>query len=54
MQLASLRAALSVQKAFCFDTETTSLDIVDAELVGISICFSKGEAYYISVPDNFA
>ncbi len=53
MQLASLRAALSVQKAFCFDTETTSLDIVDAELVGISICFSKGEAYYISVPDNF-
>lgn len=31
------------------DTETTSLDPVVAELVGISICSAPGEAYYIPV-----
>jgi len=31
------------------DTETTSLSILDAELVGISVSFKKAEAYYIPV-----
>jgi len=31
------------------DTETTSLNPVDAELVGISLCTVPGEAYYIPV-----
>ncbi|SUA25047.1 DNA polymerase I [Neisseria gonorrhoeae] len=29
------------------DTETTSLDAMNAELVGISIAFQAGEAVYI-------
>ena len=38
------------QKEFCFDTETTGLDPHSDQLVGISISFKKGEAYYIPVP----
>lgn len=37
---------------FCFDTETTGLDIASAELVGISFCIKKGEAWFVPVsPD---
>jgi DNA polymerase-1 len=43
---------LSGQKEFCFDTETTGLDPLTDQLVGISISFKKGEAYYIPVPAN--
>jgi len=38
------------QKEFCFDTETTGLDPLSDQLVGISISFKMGEAYYIPVP----
>ncbi|MCW3807573.1 DNA polymerase I [Plebeiibacterium marinum] len=49
---ASLAAELSVQKEFCFDTETTSLDAISAELVGISFSWKKNEAYYVPIPEN--
>ncbi|MFH1759510.1 MAG: DNA polymerase I, partial [bacterium] len=32
---------------FCFDTETTGLSPIDDNIAGISICYNKGEAYYI-------
>lgn len=35
------------------DTETTSLDTQEAELVGISFCFSKDNAYYVPL-NHFA
>ena len=35
------------QKEICIDTETTSLDAHTASLVGISLCWQKGTAYYI-------
>ena len=35
------------QKEICIDTETTSLDAHTASLVGISLCWQKGIAYYI-------
>lgn len=38
------------QKEFCFDTETTSLDVLNAELVGFSFSFKQHQAYYIPVP----
>ncbi len=41
---------LSNVKSFCFDTETTSTDANTAELVGMSFCMTKGEAYYVPVP----
>ena len=40
---------LLFQEAVAFDTETTSLDINEAKLLGISFCFSKNEAYYCDV-----
>lgn len=36
------------------DTETTSIDPISAELVGISFCFNKSEAYYIPIAHTFA
>ncbi|MBM17751.1 MAG: DNA polymerase I [Epsilonproteobacteria bacterium] len=38
---------LKEKKEFAFDTETTGLDPMSARLVGMSICFKEGEAYYI-------
>ncbi len=52
MQRASLRAELSVQKEFCFDTETTSLDAISAELVCMSFSFRPHEAWCVLVPAN--
>lgn len=43
---------LSKVKSFCFDTETTSTDANTAELVGMSFCMTKGEAYYVPVPSD--
>ena len=50
MQRASLRAELSVQDEFCFDTETTGLDTLTAGLVCISFAFRKSEAYCVLLP----
>jgi len=52
MQRASLRAELSVQKEFCFDTETTGLNTHLAEIVCISFSFRKHEAYCVTLPAN--
>ncbi len=41
---------LSRQEAFCFDTETTAIDPIEADMVGMSFCCYKGEAYYVPVP----
>lgn len=43
---------LSAQKSFCFDTETTALDVFEAEIVGLSFSFKKSEAYYVTIPEN--
>jgi DNA polymerase-1 len=40
------------QKSVCFDTETTGLDALHAELVGISFSYEKGKAFYVPVPEN--
>lgn len=47
----TLADKLADQKVFAVDTETNSLDPIAANLVGISISFSEGEAYY--VPTRF-
>ena len=43
---------LMAQKAVAFDTETTSLNEMEAELVGMSFSYKKGLAYYIPIPEN--
>jgi DNA polymerase-1 len=52
MQRASLRAELSVQEEFCFDTETTGLDTHTAELVCMSFSFRKHEAFCVTLPSK--
>jgi len=46
----SLRAA----GTFALDTETTSLNYMDAELVGFSFCAGAGEAAYVPVGHHYA
>jgi DNA polymerase-1 len=38
------------QSEFCFDTETTGLEAIEAELVGLAFSYHKQEAYYVPVP----
>ncbi len=45
-----LISKLFMQKSVCFDTETTGVDVFSAEMVGMSFCFSVGEAYYVPLP----
>ncbi len=38
------------QPAFCFDTETTSINAIDAELVGMAFSWHKNQGWYVPVP----
>ncbi len=40
------------QKEVCFDTETTGLNPLTAELVGISFSWESGKGFYISFPED--
>ena len=40
------------QKSVCFDTETTSLNTMEAELVGIAFSYEKGKGYYLPIPED--
>lgn len=43
---------LMTQKAVSFDTETTSLDEMEAELIGLSFSYKNGLAYYIPLSEK--
>ena len=43
---------LLLQKSVCFDTETTSLDALQAELVGIAFCWEESKGFYLVLPEN--
>jgi DNA polymerase-1 len=43
---------LESQTSVCFDTETTGLDALHAELVGISFSYEKGKGFYVPFPEN--
>lgn len=43
---------LMAQKVVCFDTETTSLNELEAELVGMSFSYKKDLAYYIPLSEK--
>ena len=40
------------QTSVCFDTETTGLDALNAELVGLSFSYEKGKAFYVPFPES--
>ena len=48
----SLISFLDRQDSFCFDTETTSLVAIEAQLVGMSFSYRKGEAFYVPFPED--
>lgn len=43
---------LQNQASVCFDTETTGINTLHAELVGISFSFEKGKGFYVPFPEN--
>ena len=47
-----LISVLQANTEFCFDTETTSLDTILAEVVGMSFAVKVNEAYYVPVSEN--
>lgn len=52
-KIKELAQKLNQQKSFCFDTETTGVDPLKAELVGVAFSFKENEGYYVPVPlDN--
>ena len=46
-KLDELVSNLSNQKEIAFDTETDSLDLIDNQIVGISLCFSESDGFYL-------
>lgn len=47
-----LLQALEAADEFCFDTETTSLNTLNAEIVGLSFAVKNHEAYYVPLSAN--
>jgi DNA polymerase-1 len=47
-------AALERAPLFAFDTETTSLDYMQAEIVGLSFCIEPGTAAYLPLAHDYA
>ena len=47
-----LLESLVKDKEVCFDTETTSLNALHSELVGIAFSWEAGKGYYLSIPEE--
>ncbi|MDY0086459.1 MAG: DNA polymerase I [Bacteroidales bacterium] len=52
-ELKALAKELTLQKSFCFDTETTAVDAHNAELVGLSFAVKPHHAWYVPMPQNY-
>jgi DNA polymerase-1 len=50
--ISGLLTELENCESFCFDTETTGLDTITAELVGMSFATTPGKAWYVPVSEN--
>ena len=53
-KIINLIALLKQHHEFCFDTETTSLNTLNAELVGFSFSVKEHEAYYVPINERKA
>ncbi len=49
----ALLKKLGTATVFCVDTETTSLDYMQAEIVGLSFALQAGEAWYVPVGHDY-
>ncbi len=52
-KLLELVRLLNASTSYCFDTETTSLNVWEAELVGIAFSLEVGKGYYVPFTDDF-
>jgi len=53
-ELEQLLSHLSESEEFCFDTETTGVNALTSDIVGLAFSTEKGVAYYIPFPEDFA
>tara|TARA_B100000700_G_scaffold81744_1_gene91958 strand:- start:4130 stop:6928 length:2799 start_codon:yes stop_codon:yes gene_type:complete len=44
---------LEASEAFCFDLETTSLNYMEAEIVGVGLALKEGEAAYVPLAHDY-
>jgi len=51
-KISHLLGVLNSKTEYCFDTETTSLDTILAEVVGMSFAVKTNEAYYVPVSEE--
>ncbi len=51
-KILQLISTLNQHQEFCFDSETTSLNTLDAEVVGFSFAVKTHHAWYVPVPEN--
>lgn len=51
-ELMALNKTLCAQTSVCFDTETTHVDPLLSELVGLSFAYREGEAFYVPISEN--
>ena len=52
-EVEALLPELLSQKEVCFDTETTSLNELEAQIVGLSLSWEVHKGYYILFPEDF-
>ena len=50
--LLKLRDFFLTKEILCLDTETTSTNAIDAELVGLSFAVEEHQAFYVPIPEN--
>lgn len=51
-ELAELNKKLCMRQSVCFDTETTGIDPLQSDLVGISFAYTEGEAFYVPISEK--
>lgn len=44
---------MAASRAFCFDTETDSLDVLSLNMIGFSVCMQEGEAFFVRLPEIY-
>ncbi len=52
-EVEALLPELLLQKEVCFDTETTSLNEMEAQIVGLALSWEVHKGYYILFPEDF-
>ena len=52
-EVEALLPELLLQKEVCFDTETTSLNELEAKIVGLALSWEVHKGYYILFPEDF-